>query len=82
MCVAGGGRGGAARGSGYATLQTIVLDMKRLNQTESPIFEILCVLCFRVFFVSKDNPFLLLFYSTVAVVMPCGGREKSPHTSS
>ena len=27
---------------------------------------------------SKDNPFLLLFYSTVADVVPCGGRIKSP----
>ena len=29
------------------TSQTTVLHMKRLNQTESPIFMILCVLCFQ-----------------------------------
>ena len=30
-----------------------------------------------------DYPFLwLLFYSTLAGVVPCGGRKKSPHTSS
>ena len=34
-----------------------------------------------VFFISKGNPFLLLFYSTVAGVVPCGGRKKSPRTS-
>ena len=33
---------------------------------------------FRDFCVSKGNPFLLLFYSTVAGVVPCGGRKKSP----
>ena len=37
---------------------------------------------FCVFFVSKGNPFLLLFYSTAAGVVPCGGRKKSPRTSS
>ena len=31
----------------YAPSQTTVLPMKRLNQTESPIFVILCVLCFQ-----------------------------------
>ena len=30
---------------------------------------------FCVFFVFKGNPFLLLFYSTVAAVVPCGGRK-------
>ena len=30
-----------------ASKQTKVLHMKRLNQTESPIFVILCVLCFQ-----------------------------------
>ena len=40
----------------YAASQTTVLHMKRLSQTESPIFVILCVL------VSKGNPFWLLFY--------------------
>ena len=33
---------------------------------------------FCVFFVSKGNLFLLLFYSTVAGVMPCGGRKRLP----
>ena len=61
----------------HAASQTKVLHMKRLNQTESPIFEIFCV-----FFVSKGNPFLILFYSTVAGVVPCGCRKKSPRTSS
>ena len=41
----------------YAASQTTMLHMKRLNQTESPVFMSLCVLCF---FVSKSNPFLLL----------------------
>ena len=41
--VGGGGEGGLA----YAAVQTTVLLMKRLNQTESPIFVILCVLCFQ-----------------------------------
>ena len=49
--------------------------MKRHNQTESPNFEILCVLF------PKANLFDFLFYSTVAGV-PCGGREKSPRISS
>ena len=31
----------------YVTSQTTVLHIKRLNQTESPIFVILCVLCFQ-----------------------------------
>ena len=31
----------------YAASQTSALHMKRLNQTESPIFVILCVLCFQ-----------------------------------
>ena len=31
-----------------------------------------------VFFVSKGNPFRLLFYSTVAGVVPCGGRKSLP----
>ena len=37
----GGGRGA------YSASQTTMLHMKRLNQTESPIFVILCVLCFQ-----------------------------------
>ena len=35
-----------------------------------------------VFFVSKGNPFLLLFYSTIADIVPCDGRKKSPRTSA
>ena len=31
----------------YADVQTTVLHIKRLNETESPIFVILCVLCFQ-----------------------------------
>ena len=31
----------------YLTSQTTVLHMKSLNQTESPIFVILCVICFQ-----------------------------------
>ena len=57
-------------------MQTTVLHMKRLSQTESPIFLIF------VFFVSIDNPFRLLFYSSVAGVLLCGGRKKSTRTSS
>ena len=34
-------------GSAYAASQTTVLHMKRLSQTESSIFVILCVLCFQ-----------------------------------
>ena len=37
---------GWGRGT-YAASQTIVLHMKRLDQTESPIFVIVCVLCFQ-----------------------------------
>ena len=38
----------ALEGAGaYAASQATVLHMKRLNQTESPIFLILCVLCFQ-----------------------------------
>ena len=44
----GGGGGGGRGGGAYAASQTTVLHtcMKRLNQTESLIFVILCVLCF------------------------------------
>ena len=38
MCVCVGGGGGGAGGG---------LLMKRLNQTEPPIFVIMCVLCFQ-----------------------------------
>ena len=34
---------------------------------------------FFFFFFFKSNPFLLLFYSTVADVVPCGGRKVSPY---
>ena len=55
MCVGGGGGGGwggggvvvvggEVEGGAYAASQTTVL---HLNQTESPIFVILCVLCFQ-----------------------------------
>ena len=37
---------------------------------------------FCVFFASKGNLFLLLFYSTVPGVVPRDGRKKSPRTSS
>ena len=37
---------------------------------------------FSVSFVSKGNIFLLLFYSTAAGVVPCGGHKTSPRTSS
>ena len=42
----GGGAWGGGRGA-YAALQTTVLHMKRPNQTVSPIFVILFVLCFQ-----------------------------------
>ena len=35
-----------------------------------------------MFFVSKGNPFLLLFYSTLAGVVQRWGRKKSPRTPS
>ena len=41
VCVGGGG------GEASTASQTTVLHMKRLSQTESPIFVILCVLCFQ-----------------------------------
>ena len=34
----GGGGGGGGGGDAYAATQTTLLHMKRLNQTESPIF--------------------------------------------
>ena len=58
--------------------QITVLFMKRLNQTESQI-------CFRDFVCSLFPQaffFLFLFYSTVAGVVPCGGRKKFPLVSS
>ena len=42
------GRGWAvSQTRAYAASQTTVMHMKRLNQTESVIFVILCVLCFQ-----------------------------------
>ena len=38
---------GEGEGAAYAASQTTVLLMKRLNQTESLIFVILCILCFQ-----------------------------------
>ena len=43
----GGGGGGRGGGGGVSASQTTVLHMKRLDQTESPIFVILYVLCFQ-----------------------------------
>ena len=37
---------GKGRGHAYAISRTTVLHMKRLNQTKSPVFIILCVLLF------------------------------------
>ena len=37
-------------GQAYVASQTTVLHMKRFNHTESPIFVILCVLCFQILF--------------------------------
>ena len=45
----------------YAVLPTTVLHMKRLNQTESPIFVILCVLCF------QRQSVLTLFYLNISL---------------
>ena len=57
----------------YAASQTTMLHMKRLNQTESPIFVILCVLCFQM------QSFLLLLYSTVAVLCCMAAVKVSPY---
>ena len=66
----GGGGGGAGGGGGedgggessYAASHTTVLHMKRLNQTESPIFVILCVRCFqRESFLTFTLPCVVLF---------------------
>ena len=42
----------------YSASQTTLLFMKRLNKTESPIFGLLCVLCFQM------QPFRFAFYFT------------------
>ena len=48
FCLPGvGGEGGGGGMGAYVATQTTVLHMKRRNQTESPIFVIFCVLCFR-----------------------------------
>ena len=49
----------------YAASQTTVLYMKRLNQTESPIFVILCVL--------RQS-----FFTFILLYCKCSGRKKSP----
>ena len=80
MCVCWGGGGGGGGGGGdehsYAVSQTSVLHMKRLKPIIRFYFFCVCVLCF------QRQSFLLLFYSTVAGVLPCGGRKMSPRTSS
>ena len=60
MCVCGGGGGGGGEREAYA-----VLHMKRLNQTEPPIFVILCVLCFQR---QSFLTFILLYYSWCCAV--------------
>ena len=65
-----GGGGGVGKwvgggGGAYAALQTTVLHMKRLSKTESPIFVLLCVLCFQrqsffTFIISAIERILLL----------------------
>ena len=42
-----GARGGGGGEGAYAASQTTVVHMKRLDQTESPIFVNVCVLCFQ-----------------------------------
>ena len=60
----------------YAVSQTTVLHMKRLNQTESPIFVIVCVLCFQ-----RQSFFLFLFYeNTERPGEDCVGSSKPLHT--
>ena len=54
-----------ARGS-YAASQTTVLHMKGLSKTESPIFMILCVLCFQ----SQSFFTFILHSNTPARVVP------------
>ena len=52
----------------YIASQTTVLHMKRLNQTESPIFVILCVLCFQrqfFFYYYSMNSTPILFHRII-----------------
>ena len=49
----------------YAASQTILLHIKRLNQTEYPIFVILWVHCFK-----RQAFVLLLFYYLAQLVLP------------
>ena len=58
-----------------AVSHNTLVHMKSLNKTDSPIFVILCVLCF------KNQPFKLLFYFTVAGVVLCGSLKTSPRIS-
>ena len=52
----------------YAASQTTVLHMKRLNQTESPIFVILCVLCFQRQSFLTFISFIDLVFNALAVL--------------
>ena len=62
---------------------------KKLSQTENSVAyevtqsnQISGFRIFYVYFVSKGNHFRILFYSTVAGVVPCGSRKKFPRSSS
>ena len=67
-----GGVGGGGGGGVRVQPRKLVLLVKRLNQTEFPIFVILCVLCFQ-------KAILFDFYFGV---VPCGGHKKSSPISS
>ena len=43
-----GGGWGEGRGVAFTTSSAILLYMKRFNETEFPIFVLLCVLCFQM----------------------------------
>ena len=60
-----GGEGVGGGGSAYATSQTTLLHMKRLNKTEALFFVMLGVF----FFVSKGNPLDFLLWDTVFTVI-------------
>ena len=47
----------------YSEWQITVLHMKRLNQTESPIFVIISILCFQI------QPFFLLLLQCLSVLL-------------